>query len=198
VETLFLARHGESRFSVRALVNGDPRACEGLTDAGREQARALGRGLASTPLDLCVHTEFARTRETADLALAGREVPRLVVPELNDIRVGGYEGRTLDEYRTWAWAADADAAGPGGAESRAAVARRYADGFRAVLARPEASVLVVAHALPIRYVLDAAAGRGPARRVAAVGYARPQRLSADELAAAVERLEAWCAAPAFA
>jgi broad specificity phosphatase PhoE len=198
VETVVLARHAESRFSVQALVNGEPDACEGLTAAGAEQARALGRELAGTPLDLCVHTDFARTRETAELALEGRGVPLLVVPELNDIRVGDYEGRSLEEYRTWAWTADAGAPGPGGGESRGQVARRYAAGFRLVADRPEAAILVVAHALPIRYVLDAAAGREPARRVASVEYARAIRLSAAELAAAVERLEAWCAAPAFA
>jgi broad specificity phosphatase PhoE len=198
METVILARHGESRFSVRALVNGEPGACEGLTAAGRRQARALAKELAGTPLDLCVHTEFARTRETADLALAGRDVPRLVLPQLNDIGVGVYEGRSLDEYRSWAWEAAPDAGCPGGGESRAQVAARYAAAFRELAARPERAVLVVAHALPLRYVLDAAAGRGPARRVAAVEYARPARLSAPELARAVERLEAWCAAPAFA
>lgn len=198
METVFLARHGESRFSVRGAVNGDPGACGGLTDAGREQARALGRALAAEALDLCVHTEFQRTRETADLALAGRDVPRLVVPELNDIRVGDYEGGLLDEYRTWAWSAEPDAECPGGGESRAAVAARYAAGFRAVLARPERTALVVAHALPIRYVLDAVAGSGPARRVAAVEYARPARIDASDLTRAVQRLEAWCRHPAFA
>lgn len=198
METLVLARHGESRFSVRALVNGDPDTCEGLTGAGRRQARELGLALDGTALDLCAHTEFARTRETADLALAGRTVPRIVVPELNDIRAGDFEGRSLEEYRSWAWAADPAAAGPGGGESRAAVALRYAAGFRSLAARPERTILLVAHALPIRYALDAAAGRDPVRRVAAVPYARPSPLSAAELKAAVERLEAWCAAPAFA
>lgn len=183
---------------MRGLVNGDPHACEGLTDAGREQARALGRELAGTPLDLCVHTDFARTRETADIALEGRAVPRLVLPVLNDIRVGAFEGRTLDEYRSWAWAADPRAGCPGAGESRAQVAARYAEGFRTLVTRPERHGLIVAHALPIRYVLDAAAGRNPARRVAPVEYARPIRVSARDLAAAAERLEAWCAAPAFA
>jgi broad specificity phosphatase PhoE len=198
VETVFLARHGESRFSVRGAVNGDPEACGGLTDAGREQARSLGRALAPETLELCVHTEFQRTLETAELALTGRDVPRLVVPELNDIRVGDYEGRLLDDYRSWAWCAEPSADCPGGGESRAAVAERYAAGFRAVLARTERTALVVAHALPIRYVLDAIAGRDPARRVAAVEYARPVTVAAPELARAVDRREAWCRRPVFA
>src|SRR5439155_3312373 len=102
VESLILARHGESELSRRGLTNGDPaRAC-GLTDAGREQAGRLGELLAAEPLDLCVTSAFARTEETADLALAGREVPRLVVSELNDIRFGEYEALTFSDYLAWA------------------------------------------------------------------------------------------------
>jgi broad specificity phosphatase PhoE len=198
VEAVYLARHAESRFSVRDAVNGEPAACEGLTEEGRGQARALGRALAGAPLELAVHTEFRRTRETLELALADRGVPLLVVPELNDIRVGEYEGAPLDAYRAWAWAAPPGEEGPGGAESRAAVAARYAAGFRRVLERPERAALVVAHSLPLRYALDAAAGRDPARRVEPVEYAQPVRVAAAELLRAVERLEAWCAAPAFA
>jgi broad specificity phosphatase PhoE len=198
VDAILLARHGESRFSVRAAVNGAPDACGGLTDAGREQARELGDVLAAEPIELCVVTEFARTGETAELALAGRHVPRLVVPELNDIGVGAYEGSPLEEYRIWAWSAAAADEGPGGAESRAAAAARYADALRIVLARPERLALVVAHALPIRYVLDAAAGSVPAQRVDPVEYARPVRLTAADLRRAARHLESWCERPVFA
>ena len=47
-------------------------------------------------------TEFERTRQTADVALEGRDVPRLVLPELNDIHVGEFEGGLLETYRAWA------------------------------------------------------------------------------------------------
>jgi broad specificity phosphatase PhoE len=195
-ETVILARHGESVFSVRGAVNGDPRVAGGLTDLGQEQARALGEALAERELDLCVHTEFERVRETADLALIGRDVPRLVLAELNDIGFGAYEGGTLAEYRAWAWSEPPTAAPPGG-ESRAAIVERYVRGYRTVLSRPERTILVVAHGLPIRYVLDAAAGVDPGPRVEQVAYAEPFEFSAAELARAVERLDAWTAAPAW-
>lgn len=195
---MILARHGESAFSVRGHCNGDASACGGLTDGGREQARALGRALGGERLDLAVHTEFRRTRETAELALEGRSLAWLVVPELGDIAVGRYEGRHLDEYREWAWSAGPDDECPGGGESRTAAARRFAAGFRRVLEREERTALVVAHGLPIRYALDAAAGRVPSRRVEVVPYAQPFPLAAGALREAVEQLEAWCAAPAFA
>jgi hypothetical protein len=66
-----------------------------------------------------------------------------------------------------------------------------------LLDRPEASVLVVAHGLPVRYVLDAVEGRNPAAAVAQVAYAKPFRLSAAELRMAVARLAAWADNPVW-
>jgi broad specificity phosphatase PhoE len=77
------------------------------------------------------------------------------------------------------------------------VAERYARGFRKVLARPEATILVVAHGLPIRYVLLAIEGSEPRPVVESVDYATPYRLSRVDLEHAVERLELWVRAPAW-
>ena len=81
--------------------------------------------------------------------------------------------------------------GDAGADGRPLRAR-----LRTILG-PEETVLVVAHGLPVRYVLDALEGRNPAAAVAQVPYAEPFRLAAIELAAAVGQLESWVAAPAW-
>ena len=198
MEEVILARHGESVFSVDGLTSGDPAGCGGLTAAGQAQATRLGELLADEPIELCVTRAFRPARETAEIALRGRAVPTLVVPELNDIRFGAFEGKPLDEYRAWARSHGPVVASPGGGESRAEAARRYVGGYRVVLARPERTILVVAHGLPIRYVLNAALAQDPSPFVEQVEYAHPYRLSADELARAVDRLEAWTRAPAWA
>ena len=198
MDAVILARHGESELSVVGRTNGDPGASCALTEAGREQARRLGQLLGGDDLDLCVTSEFQRAQETADLALEDREVPRLVLPDLNDIRFGDFEGRALTEYRAWAHAHGPEEAAPGGGDTRAETVRRYVHAYRTILARPEETILVVAHGLPVRYVLDAVAGRDPAAAVAQVPYAEPFRLRLDELTAAVDRLEAWAMHPAWA
>ena len=197
MNAIILARHGESELSVVGRTNGDPCTSCALTEAGREQARRLGRLLEMDDLGLCVISEFQRAQETADLALADREIPRLVIPDLNDIRFGDYEGQALTEYRAWAHAHGPQEAAPGGGDSRAETVRRYVNAYRTILARPEETILVVAHGLPVRYVLDAVAGRDPAAAVAQVPYAEPFRLTLDQLAAAVDRLEAWAKHPAW-
>jgi broad specificity phosphatase PhoE len=197
VERVVLARHGESELSLVGRTNGDPSLAVALTEAGREQARQLGRDLAGEAVDLCVTSEFLRAQETADLALEGRQVPRLVLAELNDIRFGEFEGRLLTEYRAWAHSHGPEEPAPGGGDSRAQTVARYVAAYGELLHRPEPSVLVVAHGLPVRYVLDAIDGHNPAAAVAQVPYAKPFRLSAAQLDDALRRLEAWLVAPAW-
>lgn len=193
---LLVARHGESEYSARKLANGDPGVACPLTARGRAQALALGKALAGEPIDLCAVTEFERVRETAEIALARRDVPLLVVSELNDPRVGEFEGRPTAEYGEWIWPRGPLEAPPGG-EHRAELAARYARGLRLLLDRSEGTILHVGHAHPLAYVREAVAGRRPTSRIDAVAYAEVLRLDRAQVEAAAKVLEGWAAAPAF-
>jgi broad specificity phosphatase PhoE len=198
MERALFVRHGESTFSAKALVNGNPAVACPLTELGRQQARQLGERLTGEPIGLCVITEFSRTSETADLVLGDRDVPRLVVPELNDPFYGEFESRALADYRKWAAAHGPEDVPPGGGETRLAIALRYVRGFQIVLARPESTVLVVCHSLPIAFAVAGADGRGPRAKMPLITYAEPHVLYSDQLAQAVERLEAWTRDPVYA
>src|SRR4029453_2194686 len=87
-----IARHGESTLNLEQRVNGDPTVQVYLTEKGRGEAQLLGQQTAHIPIDLCLHTPFSRTRETAEIALAGRDVPFEEVPELGDVDIGELEG----------------------------------------------------------------------------------------------------------
>lgn len=196
MQTLILARHGESECSARGIVNGDPTNVDcPLSERGEEEARALGRSLAGREIDLYSTSEFARTRQTARIALAGRELPWLELAELNDIKVGAFEGGALDLYVTWAHENAPEERPPGGGESRAEAAARYVRGFRIVLARPERTILVVTHGLAVSYLREAIAGSEPRARHIPVPYARPFEYGERELSQALDRLEVWLRAP---
>jgi broad specificity phosphatase PhoE len=171
-------------------VNGDPRVEVALTEQGVEEARRLGLQVANLPLDLCVHTRFGRTRRTAELALEGRGIPFLEEPLLDDVDIGDLEGRSVDDYRSWKDEHTRADRFPGG-ESLDESARRYAEGFRRLLARSEQATLVVGHEIPLRYALNAAGGSDdldwPAH---AMANATPFLFSDDSLARAVARIEA--------
>jgi broad specificity phosphatase PhoE len=190
VDTLVLVRHALAGSNRDALASSTAPG-EGLTPDGRAQAAKLREALVEYDVDLGVSTDFARTLETLELALEGRDVPLVVVPELNEIRFGHFDGGPLDEYRRWAAAESPATLAPGGGESRASAAARFARGVRILLERPERTLAVVAHALVVRYVLDAAAGLVPAARMAPVEHAHPYPLRAEQAREAVRVLEQW-------
>jgi probable phosphoglycerate mutase len=188
---LFLiARHGESTLNVEQRINGDPRVPVDLTESGRANARDLGQQIANIPIGLCIHTRFARTQQTAELALDGRDVPYETEPLLDDIDVGDLEGETIFDYRRWKQAHTRADRFPGG-ESLDEAARRYATAFTSLLGRatPD-TVLVVCHEVPLRSALNAALGSddldGPMH---AIRNATPYLFDEPSLRRAAERIE---------
>jgi broad specificity phosphatase PhoE len=189
VELYVLSRHGESTLNFENRINGDPAVPVALTEHGREQATLLGQQLRHVPIDLCIHTRFSRTRETAAIALEGRNVRFEVEPLFDDIDVGELEGSTIDEYRAWKRKHTRRDPFPGG-ESLDDAARRYARAYRKLLERPESSILVVTHEIPVRYAINAADGSddldGPAHQLA---NATPYLFDREALVRAVEGIE---------
>jgi len=186
---LFLvARHGQSLFNVDRVVNGDPALDRGLSEQGIEEAERLAGELAALPLDLVAVSPFPRALQTANIALAGRAVPHLVEDDLGDVRIGDLEGKTLDAYREAPAHSNRKERFPGG-ESLDEAALRYADACERLLARHEATTLVVCHEIPVRYVANAAAGsgelNGPLQYVA---NAAPYLFDEASLGRAVERI----------
>ena len=163
-----MARHGESTLNLERRVNGDPTQPVELTERGRFEAAQLGQQLLGVHLDVCLHSRFPRTEQTARIALQGRDVPFEVEPLFDDIDVGDLEGARIEDYREWKHGHPRSEPFPGG-ESLDDAARRYMDGFRRLLASPHDSVLLVTHEIPIRYALNGAIGSdtldGPAHEL---------------------------------
>jgi broad specificity phosphatase PhoE len=168
-----------------------------LSEQGVVEAIALREALAGREIDLGVTTRLARTQETLEVALAGRDIARAVEPLLDEIGFGAFEGGPLERYRAWAWSHPPEAPCPGGGESRAEAATRYAAALEGLLERNEDVVLAVSHSLAVRYALDASDGSFPASRVSPVAHASTHELPADAVARAAETLRAWAHAPSF-
>ena len=184
-----VVRHAQSVLNLERRVNGDPARPVGLTEQGREEARQLGIQIANIGFEACFHTRFARTRETAEIALEGRDVPFRVEPFLDDIDVGDFDGAPVDDYRAWKRSHTRRDRFPGG-ESLDEAAARYAVGWRNILDCAETNVLVVCHEIPLRYALNASGGSdsldGP---VHDLRNAAPYLFDEDSLERAVERID---------
>jgi broad specificity phosphatase PhoE len=189
VELLIACRHAESTLNRERRINGDPAVSVGLTEQGEEEARQLGLQLANVPIHLCTYTRFSRTRLTAEIALAGRDLPLEVEPLFDDIDVGGLEGESIEAYRAWKRSHDRSEPFPGG-ESLDNAARRYALGYRTLLDRPEDTILLVCHEIPVRYALNGAAGSdeldGPVRELQ---NATPYIFDRDGVRRAIDGIE---------
>jgi broad specificity phosphatase PhoE len=188
---LLLTRHGQSVFNVHGVVNGDPGRDRGLSELGQAEAARLASQLAAVAIDACVVSSFPRAQQTARLALGDSHLgltEPIVDADLDDIRIGQLEGRTLEDYRAWKHAHDRGEPFPGG-ESLDDAARRYAAAFERLLARPEETILCVCHEIPVRYAVNASAGSddldSPLHDVA---NATPYLFDAPGLRRAVEQL----------
>jgi probable phosphoglycerate mutase len=197
VNVLLLARHAHAASNEVDVVSGVPPG-EGLSARGVVEARALAGRLAPEPVGLGVGSRLLRAQQTLELALSGREVPRLVEPLLDEIGFGSFEGGPLEEYRAWAWTHGPGDPCPGGGETRVDAAARAADALEKLLAQPVETAFAVSHALLLRYVLDAAHGDAPGQRVQHVPHATLYRLEREQVERAVETLRAWAARPGFA
>jgi len=92
---VWLVRHGETEWARLGRHTG--RTDIPLTDAGREQARAVARRLAGVRFALALTSPVSRAAETA--ALAGYGDVAAVDPDLREWNYGAFEGRTTVDIR---------------------------------------------------------------------------------------------------
>ena len=91
---LLLVRHGQSEWNrVRRFQGAND---VGLSDTGRAQAEALGRAVRRGYRVAAAYVSpMRRALETAEIALAGTTIPRTPLPDLRELSLGEWEGRTV-------------------------------------------------------------------------------------------------------
>ena len=141
---LLLVRHGETDWNREGRWQGH--ADPPLNDAGRAQARALGKTLANERVDAIYTSDLRRAAETAEILGAALGRPVTSDPDLREIDVGSWSGLTRDEvaerYPDW----DAH-----DGESRDALQARVVGAVRRIARRhPGGRVLIVTHGGSIR------------------------------------------------
>ena len=189
-----MARHAESVFNVRGVLNGDPSVPGALTERGRDQARRLGQMLAAESMDICVTTDFERTRETADRAFADRAIPRLVVSELDDPPNGAFELRPATEPTEWRTLQGPYVPIPGTGRTEREHILAMLPGVVLLLARPEPTIVAILHGWFVSWITGAttagASASDPslARRWPTPEHATPIEVARTELERAVEEL----------
>lgn len=159
VTRLLLTRHGETVSNAARRFAG--RSDVALTPLGRRQARALGRRLRAFGIDVAYTSPLIRARETAEIALRGREVEPLPEAGLREVSFGDWEGRTFEEIRErWPeeWgqlrAFDESFCAPNGEPLTQAQERVVAASLAIVGRHPDQTVLITAHGGTLQLLLS--------------------------------------------
>jgi broad specificity phosphatase PhoE len=182
-----LTRHAESEANIARVVSSNPDRPVPLTAAGELQARHLGIQLAGIPIDLAVATRFARTQQTARLALEARDVPLMIEPGLDEIDSGSCDGAPIESYWAWGGRHNPDEPFPHGETLNEALLR-YSASLRRLLSRAEPVTLIVAHEFAIGRILQATATLR-SRPQQGFGNAVPYFLDQHAVTQAADRLE---------
>ena len=85
-----MLRHGQTDWNQAGYVQG--RYDVPLNENGREQARLAGKELKDVSIDVCYCSPLIRAKETALIALEGRNVPMVYDDRLVEMAYGVYEG----------------------------------------------------------------------------------------------------------
>ena len=101
--TIYLARHGETRWNVEKRMQGQMDSP--LTERGQEQARMLRNRLVSenaltdheNGIAMAFCSTLGRARETLEICLEGTGIPHKALSELDEICLGEWEGLTFSE-----------------------------------------------------------------------------------------------------
>lgn len=87
---LYIMRHGETDWNRQGRLQGQTDIP--LNENGIRLARITGESLRTVPFDLAITSPLKRARQTAELALGGRDIPILEDGRIAEIRFGTWEG----------------------------------------------------------------------------------------------------------
>jgi len=147
---IILARHGETDWNASEVFRG--RADVALNENGLRQAQLLGEYLGKEKIDFIYSSPLQRAVKTAEAIARTQSIDVNIVPNLNDINCGEWQGLSLREvkdkypeiYQDWLDTPE-QVRIPGG-ESLEDVRRRVVPFVEdAVMRRGEGRVVLVSH-----------------------------------------------------
>jgi broad specificity phosphatase PhoE len=160
---LYVIRHGETSWNVARKLQGHQGA--DLDEKGVQLAEITARGMKDIPFELCFTSPLPRARHTAEIILAGRDVPVIEEPRIMEIGFGEWEGLCCapgrseipgDGFEKFHRAPFEYTAPPGG-ESIRDVCRRTKEFFQELIHDPEyqdMTILISTHGCASRAFLN--------------------------------------------
>ena len=87
---LYIIRHGETPWNAEGRLQGQTDIP--LNENGIRLAKITGEALKDVPFDFAISSPLKRARQTAELVLAGRQIPVLEDARIEELSFGSWEG----------------------------------------------------------------------------------------------------------
>ncbi len=97
--TVYLVRHCQSKANAKRIYNSSIEKDEGLTEAGLEQARMVGKFFHGSRLAMVYSSPFLRTRQTAEFIAKAGGADVELVDKFGELDCGRWNGKSEDEIR---------------------------------------------------------------------------------------------------
>lgn len=162
---LIIVRHGETKGTANRRYYG--RTDMSLNATGIEQAKRLRKWLKRYPLHYIYTSPLKRCKETASIIRGRRKIPTTIIPELQEVDFGKWEGLTLTEMqdryprKLKLWFLNFERFQMPGGEKVGDMIRRTRKAWRGVVKRhphPQESILIVTHGGPAKVMVMSALG----------------------------------------
>ncbi|RZU29884.1 putative phosphoglycerate mutase [Streptomyces sp. BK022] len=150
--TTYILRHGQTNYSKRYLVNGDPEKGIHLDEEGRASLSHAWTTLPLHSVATWLTSEFPRARQTTSLLMGVPSAGLVVDARLNELDYGQFEDGPFLDYAVWLDAHGADERPPDASESQREGIRRMLTGLLSACEHPGPRVLV-GHGLMVSVLL---------------------------------------------
>lgn len=156
---IYLIRHGQTDWNIEGRIQGSHDIS--LNETGKTQARLLSEGMDSRPVSKIFSSRQKRALETAQMIADRQKVDIYVVPGLEEVEFGKWEGMTWDaikeaypaEYERWD--INPVEVSPPGGETQRQVLERSAKAVETIMSMTDghSDIAVVSHGATLAYIV---------------------------------------------
>lgn len=146
---IIFARHGQTEWNIQIRFQGKTNVQ--LTETGRQQAQALAVRLSAWPLEVVYTSPLDRAVFTASAVAEKHNLTPIILPELQEIDFGSWEGQSIpmletEQHERYAlWRADPFFNPPPGAETWEKLHKRLSRAVKIILDGSYKHIAVISH-----------------------------------------------------
>lgn len=162
---LYILRHGETEWNREDRVQG--RMDSPLTKKGLEDIAVMAHRLSHIPIDICYTSDLTRAKKTAEGLINNRKIPIIEEEALRELPLGPWEGKLFKDIQndpnSVVYFQTPDQFHLPGLENFHDLYKGMGEFIQRLESEPKEHILIVAHGVSIRALLNVLEGVPVAR-----------------------------------